>query len=339
MKVLKITGIILVVLIVLIAVLSFIAPTHVKLERSKFIDAPREFVWQFVDDFESRNQWSPWMQLDPNMTTNLEGEDGTAGAKFTWSGNDDVGKGEQTIISIDPGNSIVTHIRFIEPWEGEAESAITLVDTNGGTLVTWSFESEYPRPMNAMLLFMDIDEMVGGDYDKGLETLSQIINSAKSSRNQFGNYTIERTEMRPKTYIGVKRTVSFNDLGNFFAQNYGSIYQAVGKSGVQMAGMPSAVYFSYDEANAVTEVMAAVPVAQEVAIKGFENYTWPGGTVLVTDHFGSYESIGNAHKAMDEYIKWHSLSQNGPVIEEYMNDPQTVADPSDIHTRIYYSVD
>lgn len=45
MKFLKYLVIFLAVIIVIIAILSFVAPTEVKVSRSITIDAPRETVW------------------------------------------------------------------------------------------------------------------------------------------------------------------------------------------------------------------------------------------------------------------------------------------------------
>ena len=97
MKVLKIIGVILLVIIVVVAILAFVAPTQMKTERSVKIDAPKELVYDYLLYFEKSNQWSPWMKLDTNMETRIEGEDGTEFA--TLSSGDFFG--ETALISED----------------------------------------------------------------------------------------------------------------------------------------------------------------------------------------------------------------------------------------------
>lgn len=41
---------------------------------------------------------------------------------------------------------------------------------------------------------------------------------------------------------------------------------------------------------------------------------------------------------MEEYMAWHKIEMNGPAIEEYTNDPTTVADASELNTKIYYPI-
>ena len=69
MKALKIIGIIVLILILAVAVLTFVAPTDFKLERSVEINAQKETVHKHLLYFEKSNKWSPWAELDPNQKT------------------------------------------------------------------------------------------------------------------------------------------------------------------------------------------------------------------------------------------------------------------------------
>jgi len=337
MKALKIIGGVIVLLILVVVVASFVMPTHSHLERSVEIEAPADYVLSHVNSFEQINQWSPWTKLDPEMTSSIEGEDGTVGAKYIWSGNEDVGQGEQTLTEI-ASDKVVSRIHFIAPWEGEADATITLAENEGKTTVTWAYDAESSRPMNVMMAFMDMEEMLGPDYQKGMDNLAEMVNTNKAGRNEFGGFTITESELTPRNVVGVRATIAMDDqMSAFFENAFGKSFGAVTKAKVEMSGPPTALYFTWDEASKTTEVLAGVPVGEGVSINGLEGFK-VGGKVLMIDYFGSYEGIGDAHMAMEEYMNWHGAMMSGPAIEEYVTDPTTVTDPSQINTKIYYPV-
>jgi effector-binding domain-containing protein len=63
-----------------------------------------------------------------------------------------------------------------------------------------------------------------------------------------------------------------------------------------------------------------------------------GGKALHIEHYGAYDKVAEAHYAMDDYMKEKGLELNEIVVEEYVTDPTTVQDPSEILTNIYYFV-
>lgn len=174
-KILKTIGILVLLIIgfVLIAGL-FVSKTY-HFQKDILINASKEKVWTLVNNFHGHDKWSPWKDGDPNIQVSYEGEDGKEGAVYKWKGNKEVGSGEQTITKIEPLARVNTHIHFIEPFEGEADAFITLDDAgNNNTKVTWGFSNEYSYPMNTMLLFMNMDKIMGEQYTKGLSRLKDL---------------------------------------------------------------------------------------------------------------------------------------------------------------------
>lgn len=337
MKAVKIIIGIVVVLIAAVVIMGLIAPRETEVSRTITIDAPRDFTFEHVNSLADMNQWSPWMELDPNMSDSIEGEDGAVGAIHHWSGNEDVGKGSQEIIAITE-DRIDTKVRFLEPFESEADASVTVTGDDKTSQVTWTFHGDSPFPMNAMNLFMDMDKMLGPDYEKGLNSLKTLVETEKTKRAEFGGYTIEVGELTPRTYIGIRDTVAWSDMGTYYATNLGKAHGAVAKAKLEMAGAPSGVYFMWDEQGQRAEMLAGVPVSGEQAVDKFDSFSF-GGKVLVINYYGPYEGSGKAHEAMDEYIKWHGLTQNGPVIEEYITDPQSEPDQAKWLTKVYYPVE
>jgi effector-binding domain-containing protein len=337
MKALKITGIVLLLIVVVVGILSFMSPTHVHMERHVIIDAPSDFIMSHVSSFEQMNQWSPWTKLDPDMTSEITGEDGTISALYSWSGNEDVGQGERSITEISEGK-VVTHMHFMTPWEGHADATV-LVNANeaGGSDVSWSYDADSPRPMNMMNLFMKMDDFIGPDYEQGLENLKNMVAENKANRSEFDGYTITRIDLVPRTYVGVRDTVKWEAMSEFYTNHLGKIFAACTKAELPINGKPSGVYFSWDQAGQQAEMMAAVPIEGESPLKQYEAFK-VAGPALMVECRGPYEESGKAHEAIEKYMEWHGLSMSGPAIEEYIVQPSMVSDQSEILTNIYYPI-
>ncbi|NQU33437.1 MAG: hypothetical protein HQ521_09405 [Bacteroidetes bacterium] len=103
----------------------------------------------------------------------MSGVDGTVGAKQTWDSNvKGVGRGYQEISIIDPPVYIETKLKFYDPYESEANGYVKLKETGINEVVaTWGFKSEIPYPFNIMSVFTNMDDMMGEDWDKGLNRL------------------------------------------------------------------------------------------------------------------------------------------------------------------------
>ena len=95
----------------------------------------------------------------------------------SWkSENADVGEGEQEIIRIVEGERIDTQLRFKEPMESTADAhLVTEATGQDATKVKWGFTTSMPRPMNVMMLAVDMDALIGKDFQEGLDNLKQIL--------------------------------------------------------------------------------------------------------------------------------------------------------------------
>lgn len=178
MSTLKKIGIVVVVIIVIPLILAVFIPKEVNYEKSITINSPINQVWESVNSLEDLDKWSPWNDYDPNMKKEITGVDGTIGAKQSWDSEvDKVGKGEQTIVKIEPPYLFKTDLKFYVPYESEANGYIKLAEDGNSTIVTWGFQSEMPYPVNLMKLFMNMEEMMDEDWNLGLSKLKQLCES------------------------------------------------------------------------------------------------------------------------------------------------------------------
>ena len=164
------------VLTVLVIVIA-LQPSEFQVTRSASIDAPPEKVFAQVDDFHNWQAWSPWQKLDPNMKESFSGPPIGAGSAYSWSGNDDVGEGRMTIAYSVPDSRIRIDLDFTRPFESKNVTEFTFKPDGNGTAVAWTMSGSKNFISKAACLVMDMDQMIGGDFEKGLSKLKTVVES------------------------------------------------------------------------------------------------------------------------------------------------------------------
>ena len=338
MKILKIVAYVVLGLAVLVALLGLFAKKDYHIERSIEIDAPKSVVYEYARYFKNFAAWSPWSALDPNMKTGITGTDGEVGATYSWSGNDDAGEGRQTITAMTP-DRIDTEVNFTQPFESVAPTYMTFKEDGKKTTVTWAFDMHVTFPWNGLAMFTDVDAGVGADYERGLKNLKK--NCEEIAHKKYRGYEIADLETTPVRYfLGVRKTVAFTDMSTFFGANFSKAFGEVQKSGATMAGSPSGLFWSYDEQGGKTDMAAAVPLVEDKKpAAGLSVFPVGGKRTLVIEYFGAYDKSGEAHYAMDDYMKEKGLQNIPPVIEEYVTDPGQEPDTAKWLTKIIYFVE
>ncbi len=114
--------------------------------------------------------------IDPNMKKEFSGIDGTDGFIYAWDGNKNAGKGEQEIKKITEGERIDMEVLFERPFKGISETYITTINSSANqTKLKWVFGSKLKYPMNLMLLFMNMDNILGKDIETSLTNLRFVL--------------------------------------------------------------------------------------------------------------------------------------------------------------------
>lgn len=174
----KILFIILGTLLLFVATVLIIAaakPDDFRVERSKLISAPPEVLYTIVNDFRTWEQWSPWEKLDPNMKKTFAGPLSGAGSSYAWEGNEDVGKGKMEILESTPHSLIKIKLEFIVPFPVSNTTEFTLTPAEGGTKVVWAMYGSSPYISKLFSVFMDMDAMIGKDFEEGLSNLKGML--------------------------------------------------------------------------------------------------------------------------------------------------------------------
>ena len=183
MKILKIIGIVLGCLVAIIIVLGLIAPKEFKIERSIVIPTSnKEVVFKNISTWSDFLKWNPWSSKDPNQKLTYSGTEGQVGANYKWQGNDSVGEGEMTITAITPFEEVDMDLHFIKPFEANNKTIFKMTPEGQGYKVSWEMNGASPFPFNIVNLFMDMEKMIGPDFEQGLKNLKEkVMNEAAAS--------------------------------------------------------------------------------------------------------------------------------------------------------------
>ena len=167
-----------VVLLAVVLVLVLRQPTHYTVERSTTINAPAPVVYGLVNDFHKWGSWSPWAGLDAHMKQNFEGAPSGNGAMYSWSGNSQVGEGRMTIVESRPTDLVKIKLEFIKPFAATNATEFSFTQSGNQTNVKWTMSGDNNFIGKAFSLFMNMDKMIGNDFEKGLAQMKQAAESA-----------------------------------------------------------------------------------------------------------------------------------------------------------------
>lgn len=167
-------GAIVAVVIVIVAV----QPSAYRVVRSATMSAPPSAVFEQVNDFRNWIAWSPWEKLDPQMKRTHEGASSGVGAIYSWEGNKQVGQGRMTITDSSPGEMIRIKLEFIKPFKATNTTEFTFQPQDSQTVVTWTMTGTKNFMFKAVSLFMNMDKLIGGDFEKGLANMKSVVEVA-----------------------------------------------------------------------------------------------------------------------------------------------------------------
>jgi hypothetical protein len=167
--------ILLAVVAVVVVFALFVAsrPAAYKIERSTLVNAPASAIYPRVAAFPGWTAWSPWAHLDPAMKVDYAGPAEGTGAIYHWKGNDKVGEGRMTITAAEKDQLLRIKLEFIKPWEQTSDTVFRFQPEGAGTRVTWSMTGDRDFVGKLFGVFMDMDAMVGPDFEKGLAALKR----------------------------------------------------------------------------------------------------------------------------------------------------------------------
>jgi Polyketide cyclase / dehydrase and lipid transport len=162
-------------IIVVFVVVVALQPSEYRVARSTTVAAPPPAVFAQVNDFHKWEAWNPWGKIDPAMKQAYEGAPAGIGAIYKWAGNNEVGEGRMTIIESRRSDLIRINLEFFKPFAGNSTAEFTFKPENNQTAVTWSMTGNNNFMAKAIHLFMNMDKMIGGQFENGLASMKSIV--------------------------------------------------------------------------------------------------------------------------------------------------------------------
>ena len=166
------------VIIVVVAVVVAMQPDDFRVTRSTTVSAPAAVVFAQVNDLQKWEAWNPWQKKDPAMKLTFSGPPAGPGASYSWAGNNEVGEGRLTITESRPGELVRLKLEFMKPFSATNTAEFTFKPEGERTNVTWAMQGNNNFFAKALHLVMNMDKMVGGEFEKGLVDMKAAVEAA-----------------------------------------------------------------------------------------------------------------------------------------------------------------
>jgi len=163
------------VIIIVFVVIVATRPSEYSVTRSVAIAAPPDAVFPHVNELKKWAVWNPWEKIDPTMKLAYEGPGSGVGASYSWIGNREVGEGRMTITESRPGELVRLKLEFFKPMAGVSTAEFAFKPEGSQTTVTWSMTGKNNFVAKAFCMFVSMDKMIGGQFEKGLADLKSVV--------------------------------------------------------------------------------------------------------------------------------------------------------------------
>ncbi len=313
-----------------------------RVERTRTVPAPKEVVFEYVGNYNNWNDWSPWIENPDDATFVLEKEGIGVGSSYYWKANDEedehIGEGKMTTIEYEKNKSMVQHLAFIKPWESECHTSWDFKSTDKGVEVTWAMYGEDNVMNKIVMLFLgSLDEMVGPDFERGLENIEKASIAAINKTYMNVDGVVEYPAIK---YLYIARKSSIEEVGVNIQTYMPKLGMFFGMNNIKSDGMPFTKYNVWDEKSKTAEFELGIPVLEkpEMDLGNFSYGETDAFKAIKVVFKGDYKHLAKAWEFAMEYIGENKLEMNGAPMEVYETDPGTEPNPANVKTVIYIPI-
>lgn len=174
LKIVLIIVAILVVAVIGVLVLASTKPDIFRVTRATTIKASPDKIYPLIADFHRWTAWSPYENKDPAMKRTYGGTPGAVGQTYAWSGDKNIGVGSMTVTEAAAPTKVALKLDFISPFEAHNTVVFSIAPQGDGTMVSWDMQGPTPFIGKIVHVFMNMDKMVGSDFEVGLANLKAV---------------------------------------------------------------------------------------------------------------------------------------------------------------------
>jgi hypothetical protein len=173
-EIIAIIAVIIAIAIAAVLILAATKPNTLRVQRATSIRAPADRIFPMINDFRQWRTWSPYENKDPAMNRTYEGAGSGKGAVYAWDGNNNVGSGRMEILETAVPSKITIKLDFFKPFEGHNTAEFTMLPQGDVTNLTWTMSGPAVFMSKLMQVFMNLDHMIGRDFEVGLANLKKL---------------------------------------------------------------------------------------------------------------------------------------------------------------------
>lgn len=171
--VLKVIGIIALV-IAGILIYAALQPSEYLITRELVIKASPEVLFPYINNSQKSNEWMPWKDSDPDVKMSYSGPAEGVGSVASWDSPGKMGTGRAEVVGSVENQSVKTQLTYTKPMEMSQLAEVSLTPASEGTVVRWAVTGHNNWIGRVVCLFMNMDKMVGGEFEKGLSNLKTL---------------------------------------------------------------------------------------------------------------------------------------------------------------------
>lgn len=147
--------------------------TDYEVSRSAVLPCDIGRAHDLINDFREWPAWSPWEELDPDMSRTYSGADAGLGARYAWSGNKRAGAGAMEIIE-SRSDRIEVALEFLKPFKSRSTVSFDLATVADGTRVTWTHAGSVGGVVGLVAKVYPMEKAIAPDMEKGLAKLATV---------------------------------------------------------------------------------------------------------------------------------------------------------------------
>jgi effector-binding domain-containing protein len=152
-------------------------------------------------------------------------------------------------------------------------------------------------------------------------------------------YEIEIKDLPPRAVATVRTTIAPDGIAGAFDRLLPDVMAHIQAHGERPAGPPLAIFHRYEPDGVDMEVGFALPLQGAVPSEPpVEVHELPAGRAAVTWHHGPYSKLGEAHRAVTEWIAAEGHKEAGPPWELYWSNPSETP-AAELRTEVGYPIE
>ena len=319
-------------IVLVLVIIGFFLPKTYKVERSVYIKAKPELIYDLTSNFNKWKLWIPWTRaIDSTAVFSLEGKEGQLGSVWKWEGKV-LGNGQMTATEFVPAQLFAYDLAF-DKGKYKSKGRITIETAADSCKVSWIDEGDLGyNPVNRYFGLM-MDKMMGPDFEKGMKKLKTVCEARASWPR------IEEKAFPEQIAILIRDSASPKTYASVMAKGYAELMGFVKANKLNVKGAAFAIYVKYDSITMDAVFDMGIVVDKTNKGKGRVRFeTLPAQNGVVAHYIGPYDKTADTYRFLDQYIKEAELQPVGGPREIYLSDPMTEKNPSKLATDIVFPV-